>query len=286
MNLITTMAAAIILTALPLSATIARADGEAALPGTSVQLYSVRDALGEDFKGTLTQIAGMGFDAVEFAGVFGPYENDPEGLKAFLDGLGLQVSAAHVSFEKLNDDNFAATTNFYQRLGTDTLIVPWDERAWSPDGVEWVAATLTALSGKLAPLGLRTGWHNHDKEFDAYMGTTYWDYIADNTPPEVVLQQDVGWTRIAGKDAAAYVRKHPGRTLTTHIKAKIPEGVDAKPLIGQDDYDWPAVITALLEAGGTQWFVVEQEDYPDGMTSLEAVKVSKDGFDAYLADFR
>jgi cation transport ATPase len=36
MNLITTMAAAIILTALPLSATIARADGEAALPGTSV----------------------------------------------------------------------------------------------------------------------------------------------------------------------------------------------------------------------------------------------------------
>jgi sugar phosphate isomerase/epimerase len=276
------IAASLLMFAMPLTS---HADGEAALPGLSVQLYSVRDALGEDFEGTLKQIAGMGFDAVEFAGVFGPYENDPEGLKKFLDGLGLQVSAAHVSFEKVNDENLAATATFYKALGTDTLIVPWDERAWSPDGVEWVAQRLTELSGELAPLGMRIGWHNHDKEFDAYQGSTYWDYIADNTPSEVVLQQDVGWTRAAGKDAAAYVRKHPGRTLTTHVKAKIPEGVDAKPLIGQDDFDWPRLITALIEAGGTQWFVVEQEEYPDGMSSLEAVKVSKDGFEVFLKSF-
>jgi len=280
------LAASLLLLALPIGTRSASANGEAALPGLSVQLYSVRDDLAADFEGTLRQLAGMGFDAVEFAGNHGPYGEDPEGLKAFLDSLGLKVSGAHVSFEKMNDDNFAATTDYYKRLGTTLLIVPWDERAWSEDGIEWVVATLNSLAVKVKPLGLRIGWHNHDKEFNAYGDTTFWDFIADNTTPDVVLQQDVGWTRAAGKDAAEYVRKDPGRTLTTHVKAKVPAGSAAKPLIGQDDFDWPRLITALIEAGGTQWFVLEQEDYPDGLSPLEAVAVSKKGFDAYLAEFR
>lgn len=286
MNLTTLMTTTLLLLALPFSAPAALAGEARALPGLSVQLYSVRDDLAADFEGTLRQLAGMGFEAVEFAGVLGPYADDPEGLKAFLDGIGLKVSGAHVSFEKMNDENFAATTDYYKRLGTTLLIVPWDERAWSPDGIEWVVATLNSLAVKVKPLGLRIGWHNHDREFDAYRDTTYWDFIADNTTEDVVLQQDVGWTRAAGKDAAEYVRKDPGRTLTTHVKAKVPEGSAAKPLIGQDDYDWPRLITALIEAGGTLWFVIEQEEYPDGLSPLQAVKVSKEGFEAYLADFR
>ncbi len=35
---------------------------------TSVQLWSVKDDLKTDFKGTLTQLADMGFNGVEFTG--------------------------------------------------------------------------------------------------------------------------------------------------------------------------------------------------------------------------
>ena len=44
-----------------------------------LQLYSVRDAMEKDFKGTLQQVKAMGYDGVEFAGLF---NNTPEQVKA------------------------------------------------------------------------------------------------------------------------------------------------------------------------------------------------------------
>ena len=40
-------------------------------PLIAVQLWSVREALKEDFEGTLEALADQGFDGVEFAGYFG-----------------------------------------------------------------------------------------------------------------------------------------------------------------------------------------------------------------------
>ena len=50
----------------------------------SVQLWSVKDTLKNDFDGTLKSLAEMEFDGVEFAGDFGPYSNNPAALKAKL----------------------------------------------------------------------------------------------------------------------------------------------------------------------------------------------------------
>ena len=86
------------------------------VPKLSVQLWSVKDVISEDFSGTLKKLAQMGFAGVEFANEFGPYANDPKGLKAFLDSLNLQASGAHVSFEQLNQENFQKTVAFYQEL--------------------------------------------------------------------------------------------------------------------------------------------------------------------------
>ena len=40
----------------------------------AIQLYSVRDALKENFKGTMKKIADLGYDGVEFAWEFGGME--------------------------------------------------------------------------------------------------------------------------------------------------------------------------------------------------------------------
>ncbi len=55
------------------------------LPEISVQLWSVKDDVKRDFKGTLQALAAMGFDGVEFAGEFGEFTDDPAGLKVFLE---------------------------------------------------------------------------------------------------------------------------------------------------------------------------------------------------------
>jgi sugar phosphate isomerase/epimerase len=115
-------------------------------------------------------------------------------------------------------------------------------------------------------------------------GRTPWDTIAGRTPQDSILQQDVGWTVFAGKDPVVLVKRYPGRTLTSHFKAKLAEGSTGKPIIGQDRTDWPAVYAAARGEGGAEWIVVEQEEYPDGMRPLEAVAASLRGLQAVTGD--
>jgi sugar phosphate isomerase/epimerase len=262
-----------------------------AIPKVSVQLWSVKHELKNDFKGTLKQIASMGFDGVEFAGDFGPYKDDAKGLKVFLDGLGLQVSAAHISFTAFDSENFKQSAAFYKALETDTLIVAWDDRAWNSLKVDSLIADLNNLFSKLKAEGFQCGYHNHEQEFDAYNGATFWDHIAKSTPNDFVLQMDVGWVTLAEKDPVEYINRYPNRTLTTHIKAKLPRAVAAKmatngkrQIVGDDVTDWAGVLKADITVGGTKWFVIEQEEYPDGLTPLQAVKLSKQGLDKAIAN--
>jgi sugar phosphate isomerase/epimerase len=261
------------------------------IPKTSVQLWSVKEALKEDFKGTLTKLSAMGFDGVEFAGDFGPYKDDAKGLKLFLDSLGLEVSAAHANFNVYEDSVFEQTVAYYKVLGADTLIIPWDERAWNSNEVDKFINDLNKLYAKLAAEGFRFGFHNHDQEFNTHKGATFWDHIAKSTPKAFVLQMDVGWVTLAEKDPVEYINRYPNRTLTTHIKAKLPRNVAAqmetngkRQIVGDDVTDWVAVLKADIMVGGTKWFVIEQEEYPDGLTPLEAVKLSKQGLDRVISN--
>lgn len=254
-------------------------------PKISVQLWSVKDAVGDDFEGTLKQLKAMGFEGVEFAGKFGKYENDPQGLKAFLDKTGLKASAAHVPLEKLNAENIDKTIAFYKAIDCKLLIVPMDKRAATVEGAKELAKDLTAIETKLKPLGMHTGYHNHKAEMLDQGDTTSWDVIAKNTPASVVLQQDVGWTEVAGKDPIKIVNHYPGRTITTHYKAAAPEeGNKENPIIGKDTTDWKGLITANRNVGGTEWLVIEQEVYPEGLTPMQSVAESMKGLQKEIAD--
>jgi len=260
---------------------------------TSVQLWSVRKTLKTDFEGTLTRIAEMGFDGVEFARDFGPYKEDPEGLKKFLDSIGLKVSGAHLGFNAFKPENFDKTVAFYKAIGAPTLIIPKDKRAFTDDKVDVFIDELVAISEKLKVHGLKTGYHNHWQEFEEFYDTTFWDYIAMKTPKNVVMQLDVGWTNYAEKNAVDYISRYQGRTITTHFKPQFAKSKKESEkamghvaIIGRDNFDWSAVIEACIKVGGTNWFVIEQEEYPLGLTPLEAVKASKEGFDAIVAKIR
>jgi sugar phosphate isomerase/epimerase len=275
-----------LLLAFLLSASLAQAAQPA--PRIGIQLWSVKDDLKQDFEGTLGTLAAMGFQGVEFAGEFGRYARDPAGLRAFLDKLRLQCAGAHLDFAALSPERFDETTAFYRAVGCRNLVIAWDKRGASVDGAAAIARDMTALSAKLAPLGMRIGYHNHAQEMTGPDGRTPWDTIAGRTPREAILQQDIGWTVFAGKDPAVLIGRYPGRTLSTHFKAKLAGGTQAKPrikpIIGQDRTDWPAVYAAARGEGGAEWIVLEQEEYPDGMRPLEAVAASMRGLQGATGD--
>lgn len=252
------------------------------VPPISVQLWSVKDHVKQDFKGSLTQIAKMGFKGVEFAGDYGPYKDDPEGLKAFLKSLGLQASGAHVPMKQLTADKFDQTIDFLTRLGVDLVLIPFDSRAFNPEKIDELTAELTQLTKKLAKQDIHFGYHNHAQEFADFNQHTFWDHIAQNTPKNMVLQMDVGWVNFAGKDPIHYVKAYPNRTLSTHIKIRTQGNTGKNVIIGQDDFDWAKLVTADMVYGGTRWLVIEQEEFPQGLTPMQSVKASKAGLESFI----
>jgi sugar phosphate isomerase/epimerase len=237
----------------------------------ALQLYSVRDVAGKDFDGALKQVAEMGFDGVEFAG-YGKYAKDPDGLKKLLDDLKLKAAGTHIGAGSFAGDALKKTIDFHKTIGCHFLIVP----------AEFMTKTAEALKGE----GLFTGHHNHTQEFaKAPEGDkTYFDLFAERTSKDVILQQDMGHTMAANVDPTAIVKKYPGRIKTTHIKNRPAKSSGKKPFVGEDNFDWKSYVTACYEVGGTEWFTLEQEEYPDGKTSMECTKISLDGFKAVLKD--
>jgi sugar phosphate isomerase/epimerase len=252
----------------------------------ALQLYSVRDVLGKDFEGTLKQVAEMGFEGVEFAGNFGKYGKDPEGLRKVLDDLKLKAAGTHTGAGTLAGDNLKKTVEFYKALGCKFLIVPGDGRYTKPDQSKEYAEFMNKTAEALKPEGMFTGHHNHTGEFavDKETGKTYFDLFAERTSKDVVIQQDMGHTMAANVDPTAIVRKYPGRIKTTHIKNRPAKSTGKKPFVGEDNFDWKAYVTACYEVGGTEWFTLEQEEYPDGKSSLECTKISMDGFKNVLKE--
>ncbi len=285
--------------------------------GVSVQLWSVKEDVAADVRGTLKSLAAMGFDGVELAGDLGEFANDPEGFKTYLEQLGLTISAAHVGIDQFSEENFEETIKFYQALDVDQLIVPMDGRAWDPEQIDSLVSDLNRIAKALEPYDMQTGYHNHHREFDAYKDGTFFDYIARNTPDNVLLQIDVGWAYFAGLDPAEILTRYRDRIKTVHFKAQMTRYADIReqaeeaakehpfgefgvifqhnqaaadnhdtiqPLIGQDRLDWPSIISALDSAENPVWFVVEQEIYPKKMDPMTAVEVSMKGLEAELSE--
>lgn len=256
-------------------------------PKISVQLWSIKPDVHKDFEGTMKKLKAMGFDGVEFAGMFGPYAENPAGLKTFLDKTGLKASSAHVSMDSLSSAKLDATVAFYKAIDCKYLIVPMDQRAFTVEGAKVVAAELEAIQKKLAPHGMQVGYHNHKPEMLGEEGKTPWDVIGANTSKEVILQQDVGWTESAGKDPIDFINAYPGRTILAHYKAAAPEpGNTENFIIGADTTDWKALITASKTVGGTLWFVIEQEMYLPGLTEIQSVEASLKGLQKIIADMK
>ena len=253
--------------------------------GLSVQLYSVRDFCGKDFDAALKEIADMGFEGVEFAG-YHKYANDAAGLRKKLDELKLRAAGTHIGAGEFGPDKLKKTVEFHKTIGCSFLIVPGDGRFTHPEKSKEYAEVMNKAAEALKPEGMFTGHHNHTGEFAKAEGEkTYWDLFVERTSKDVVLQIDFGHAIYGGIDCVSLVKKAAGRVKSVHVKGRLPKGAQGKkPFVGQDTGDWKSILGACYETGGTEWFSIEQEDYPDGKNSMECTKISLDGLKAILKE--
>ncbi|MBX3015802.1 MAG: TIM barrel protein, partial [Caldilineaceae bacterium] len=130
----------------------------------ALELYSVRDELKQDVRGTLHAVAEMGYTGVEFAGM----PNHPAAeLSAILAEEGLICCGWHTPFALVQDDKLAETIAFHKTLGNHKLIIPGIPAELRQSHADWrkLADFFNTLADKLAPHGMVTGYHNHHVEF-------------------------------------------------------------------------------------------------------------------------
>lgn len=220
--------------------------------GFAIQLYSLRDRIPGRVPETLETLRGLGFSAVELAGAYGL--SAPE-LRRMLDGAGLSCAGAHVPMNALGAEAFGATADFYRTLGTDRLIVPSAPLSDLPA----VINELNGIHARAKAAGMKAGYHNHDREFARTGGPTAFERIFAGTPPDFLVQLDIGWATAAGENAPDLVRRYAERIETVHLKEHRAGDLSAVP--GEGEADWPGVFRALRDVSRLEWLILEQEQH-------------------------
>ncbi len=258
----------------------------------AIQLYSVRDEVAADFKGTLRAIKEMGYEGVEFAGLHGLSAKE---VKALCAEVGLVPISAHVPYYDMVADP-EGVLKTYAEIGCRYVAIPYLTPECRPgtDGFAGVVEN-AAMLGKVArDLGMTLLYHNHDFEFEKIDGKYALEVLYDTVPAELLKTElDTCWVRVGGEEPAAYVRKFSGRAPVVHLKdyaggksehmyeligiesdEQAPEEnpFEFRP-VGSGVQDMPAIIAAA-EAAGAEWLVVEQDQPSMGLSPMECARKS------------
>ncbi len=233
-----------------------------------VQLYSFRDEMAKDAKGTLEKIASIGLKKIESArsGKGHYYGLSPKEMKDTCDALGMKLTSGHVAL----DDNFQQTMEEAVASGQEYLICSsMPSKGQTVDNYKKVADEFNKAGEACNKLGLKFGYHNHEYEFESEKGEVLYDVLMNNTQADLVhMELDLGWVIVGGKDPLDYFKKYPGRFPLWHLKDMNMAKKESTEF-GKGGLDI-AVMMANQEASGVKHIFIEQEEYAS--TPLESMK--------------
>lgn len=246
----------------------------------SLQLYSLRDSIKTNYDGVIKQVGEMGFTSIEAAnygdGKF--YGKTPEAFKADLEAAGLTALSSHtskgLSEKELKSKDYSESMKW------------WDEAiaAHKAAGMKYIVAPAMEVPKTLADLqtyceyyneigkrckenGMKFGYHNHAFEFVKIEDAVMYDYMIENTNPELVFfEMDVYWVVRGAASPVDYFNKYPGRFEILHLK-------DNKEL-GQSGMVGFDAIFKNTDVAGVKYNIIEVEKY--NFEPAESVKRSLD----------
>lgn len=262
----------------------------------AVQLYSIRDDVSASLEAALRAVKEMGYDGVEFAGL---YDNDPCEIKSLCEKYGLVPISAHVPLNDMVADPEKVIGD-YAKIGVKYIAVPYlqeDRRPGTP-GWEKTIEDIKRCAEVAKANGIAMLYHNHDFEFIKIDGKYALDMLYDAIPADLLKTElDTCWVNVAGENPAAYIRKYTGRAPVVHLKDFVmagkkpdnmyeligikPEGAAAseeafgfRP-VGSGYQDMPSILAASEEAGA-EWVVVEQDRPGPDKTPMESIRASRE----------
>jgi sugar phosphate isomerase/epimerase len=240
-----------------------------------LELYSVRNELKKDLRGTLKQVRAWGFEDVELAGF--PQMSAQE-TSLLLRGAGLRAVSQFVDYERLRDD-FPGVVRDVRALGLETVICGWipHEKMLSGENVDRAAADFNRWGAAAGREHFRLGYHIHGYEFINSPDGTLMDSLFKRTDPRLVdYEMDVFWVVRGGGDPVALLDRYSGRIRIVHLKdlgkgtptgdttGQAPD--EASVALGTGTIGWPRVMAAAAKAR-VKWYFIEDE-HPNAVVQI------------------
>jgi sugar phosphate isomerase/epimerase len=239
----------------------------------AAQLYTVRDFCTSDtaLAATAKKLREIGYEAAQVSGVSG--DIPAKELRRILSDEGIKICATHEGSDLIRSNPLAVVERL-KVLGVEHTAYPYPSGVDFSDAasVKAMVADLDAAGAVLRENGCVLSYHNHAIEFIRIGNEVLMDYILRATSAEnLQLELDTYWVQFGGGDPVAWCKKAAGRMPLLHCK-DYGFGTNNQPFfaeIGYGNLDFPAIVAAA-DAGGCEWFVVEQDTCPgDPFDSLD-----------------
>jgi sugar phosphate isomerase/epimerase len=245
-----------------------------------VQLYTVRDAMQQDFDGTLAKVAAIGYKETEFAGFNQAsdgtvtfWNRSPKEVRASLDKHGLTAPSTHVTYASLEPDKFAKVLEASHVIGHKYIVMPWiEENMRNQPGIwQQVAEKLNQAGEASKKAGIQFAYHNHWFEFLPIDGKEPYDILLEKCDANLVkMEMDLCWMAVAKRDPLVYFNRYPGRFPLVHVKdlKSLPtvtasgaqnfgDSVDMTS-VGNGIVDWKRIFAQANKAG-IKLYIVEHD---------------------------
>ena len=264
-----------------------------------IQLFTIPSMVANDLKGTLTNLASIGYKEIEF---FGPYDFSaketiegwskiapmlgitknafygytPSDVKKILKDLGLTTPSVHLDLITMRT-NMGPAIDGLTALGTKYVAIPAISDPNERSDFNKLADEFNRFGEQFSKAGLSFVYHNHGFEHAPKEGKTLMDTLLSQTDADKVkFELDIFWMTAAGASPVEYLNKYPGRFKLLHLKdASEPirfSGDGGSPdqwmsLFGKmadpgtGVFDIPAIIDAAKKSG-TEHFYLERDLTP------------------------
>ena len=266
-----------------------------------LQLYTLGNLMTTDAKGTLQQLAAIGYKELESAGSQkgNYYGYKPKEFAAMVKDAGMTWRSAHVGgapftmaqimkmaktaedsariqkmMEKYKDAPKSLNlTENYQQLADDaaeggiSYLVCSSIPVSTLDEIKKAAEVFSKSGEACKKNGVQFAYHNHTTEFDEIEGQRPFDYILNNTDKDLVkMELDLAWATKAKQDPIELFKLHPGRYPLWHVK-DLDKATMNPAEVGTGVVDFKRIFDNA-KLSGMKYFFVEQDGAPQPLQNV------------------
>lgn len=286
---------------LPRLSNAALFEGNKAVQPIGLQLYTLGDLMTKDAKGTLKQLAAIGYKELESAGSQkgNYYGYTPKEFASMVKDMGMRWRSAHVGGAPFSTDQIMKRAKTaedsariqkmvesfknrphalnlkddYQRLADDaaegglSYLVCSSIPVHTLDEIKTAVDVFSKSGEACKKAGVQFAYHNHTTEFDQVEGHRPFDYILSNTDKDLVkMELDLAWATKANQDPVELFKQHPGRFPLWHVK-DLDKATKNPAEVGTGIVDFKRIFANSQESG-MKYFFVEQDGAPQPLQNV------------------